>query len=112
MGYRMSSSTSQFLSFTVSSRKGGKSQHLRLLQSGLVGRWLTYTKVGYDATGDVIRVLRQRRDLPNSFPTKGHMRRYLLRFMKPVTIDPVFDNVWSMYRDWVAQARHSNEATE
>lgn len=97
--------TSQFLSRpnTVRKRQGYASY------TTLVWQWLDHASLEHDATGDVMFQLRQRKDLPRSFPTKGHMRRYLLKFLTAAVIDPVFERLWSMYATWLQTARHNNE---
>lgn len=81
--------------------------HPASYRRSLVFQWLDSTKITSDATGDMLFLMKKRVDMPRTFPTKGHMRQFMVKCgVGSAAIDHVFDRVWSMYRFWVDQARH------
>lgn len=79
----------------------------------LVWRWLNEgIRAQDDLTGDVVKLLRRRIDMPRSFPTRTHMNRYLDKCgIKIETAVMVRDRMWSLYREWVDHAKHNAGVT-
>lgn len=79
----------------------------------LVWRWLNEgIRANDDVTGDVVKILRRRIDMPRSFPTRTHMIRYLAKCgVGAEAYVTVIDRMWSLYREWIEHARHNTGLT-
>lgn len=67
----------------------------------VVWRWASHVTASYDVPGTALRKIRARGDMPNRFPTKGHMLRYLLRIgMDETTLIPHVDFLYASYSDF------------
>ncbi len=78
----------------------------------LVYRWLDAAQIAQDRVGDVMSLMRARKDMPRSFPTKGHMWRYLKRCgVGDEAAEHVFERLWALYRYWLDQIRNDTELT-
>lgn len=70
----------------------------------LVWKWLHFVTAGSDETGDVIRALRKRVDMPNQFPHRSYLLQYILKSkrspVQPNVAERVYQHLWNMYSEY------------
>lgn len=68
----------------------------------LVWKWLHFVTAGSDETGDAIRALRKRVDMPNQFPHRSYLHNYVAkcRQLDPALVERVYQHLWNMYAEY------------
>lgn len=101
----MGSLLSQFLA-----RNPRRAVHIPVhsCRNTLVWQWLDAATAGADETGDAIRLMRRRQDMPRTFPNKKYLRAYMEKArVDDAAIDRTLERLWSLWHYWLEDARHA-----